>query len=172
MPGSESRLSPSTVEHGGFAQGSSIDLAGAGLGKSRDEVHVARNLVWGEPRACECLQRLRRQHRAGVQDDVRAAAREAVLLGADDGTFRNVRMYCKAALDLGRGDPDATDLEQVVGAAAVPEVTLAVTLGEIATHHQVAGEGGPRLLVILPVHEGSRATANPEPADVSVGQRV
>src|ERR1041385_637620 len=79
--------------------------------------------------------------------------REPVLRRADDRALDHVRMADEAVLDLGRGDPDPADLDQVVHAAAVPEEPVVVALEEIARVHGVAVEGARRLLLVAPVVE-------------------
>ena len=50
-------------------------------------------------------------------------------------------MRGEALLDLLRRDPDAADLEQVVGAAAVVEEAVGVAGEEVAAHDHVARVG-------------------------------
>src|SRR5215204_7049096 len=71
-------------------------------------------------------------------------------------------MSDQAVLDLGRRDPDAADLDQVVDAPAVPEVAVVVALEEVAGLDGVAVECLFRLLVLAPVEERGRVALDPE----------
>ena len=72
----------------------------------------------------------------------------------------------QAVLDLRRRDPDPADLDQVVGAAAVPEVAVGVALEEVAGADAVAVKGLLRLLVLAPVQERGGVALDPELAVV------
>ena len=86
-------------------------------------------------------------------DDEGPRLLQAVLLVADDRALGHVGVRGEALLDLLRGDPDAADLEQVVGAAAVVEEAVGVAREEVAAHDHVARVGLHRLLARVPVHE-------------------
>src|SRR5215203_865202 len=94
--------------------------------------------------------------------DVGAGEGEAVLLRADDGAFHDGGMAHQAMLDLGRSDPDPAHLDQVVRAAAVPEVAVGVALEEVTRANAVAVEGLLRLLVLAPVEERGGVPLDPE----------
>src|SRR5215208_398044 len=90
----------------------------------------------------------------------RARNGEPVLRHADDRALDDVRMADETVLDLGRRDPDATDLDQVVDSAPVPEEPVVVALEEVARADAVAVEGALRLLGVVPVEEGGRVAAD------------
>ena len=116
-----------------------VELSGRRLRQVVDEADLARVLVRRELLAHEVLQLLLLERLSG--DDVGAGEREAVLLRADDGALDDVRVADQAVLDLGRRDPDPAHLDQVVGAAAVPEEAVVVALEEVAGADAVAVEG-------------------------------
>ena len=124
-----------------LAQRAPVDLPRAGPRQLGDEAHVARVLVRRQRRLHVRLQRRRIGRRAVAQDDERARLLQAVLLVADDRALGHVGVRGEALLDLLRRDPDAADLEQVVGAAAVVEEAVGVAREEVAAHDHVARVG-------------------------------
>ena len=104
---------------------------------------------------------LRRRDHEGARHD------QPVLLVADDRALAHPGMGEQAALDLERSDPDPTHLEQVVGAAAVPEVPVGVPLEEVAGAHPAARERPCRSLLVSLV-----APRHARPTHVQLARRA
>ena len=111
-----------------------------------------------EPFADEVLERLLLDRLP--DDDIRAWNRQPVPCSADDRALDDIRMADEAVLDLGRSNPDAADLDQVIDAPAVPEESVVVALEQVARVDGVAVEGRLRLLIVAPVLERSRVAGD------------
>src|SRR5262249_54532529 len=107
-----------------------LDLAGGRLGQIAHEfdpawILVGCNLVSHE--ALELVGQRRRGAGRLFEDDERLRLDQpiAVFL-TDDGDFQHSRVFYQRGLDLDGRDPDTADLQHVIGAAGVPEVTVLV----------------------------------------------
>src|SRR5438093_554007 len=80
------------------------------------------------------------------------------------------RMLQQTVLDFLRRQPLARHLEQVVGPAAVGEITVGVAPDHIARDVPLSQKSLLRLLHLLPVADRARAAAHPQGAHLAVGQ--
>src|SRR6266508_1749853 len=137
------------------AQLEALELAGGGARQLGDELDPARIFVGREAPLDEGLQRRRQRGAgfvAGAEEHERLGLDEVVGVGgADDGGFEDRRVRRQRRLDLDGGDPDATDLEHVVGAATVDVVAVAVAAVAVAGGGPGAVEGGEAALALVPV---------------------
>src|SRR6185436_5753540 len=145
------------------AQFLALDLAGGGHRKRVDELDLARILVRREAPPYVVLYFLDKLVRGGIARlqhyeclDDRAAHRVRL---ADDRGVRDRGMLHQAGLDLGRADAVARALDDVVGAALVPEIAVVVALALVAGAGPVADELVARGLRILPVLEEEHGIA-------------
>ena len=131
------------------------DFAGGGAGEFGDEFEFARALVSGKAGNDEI-------EKGGGEGGITAKARtehdpgdglgEAVLvLMHDDGDFSDGFVFEQDVFNLHRADPDATNLEHVVGAAGEPVVSVLILIKLIAGAKPVAMDGLLRALVPVPV---------------------
>src|SRR5215216_3641787 len=153
-----------------LAQRAPVDLARAGPRQLVHEAHVARVLVRRQRRLDVRLERPGVGRRARAQHDERARLLEAVVVVADDRTLGHVRMVGEAAFDLLRRDPDAADLEQVVGTPAIVEAAVGVAREQVAAHDDVAGIRPDRARARVPVHQRGRVALDPQPSRLAVRQ--
>jgi hypothetical protein len=76
---------------------------------------------------------------------------------ADDGAFAHGRVGEQHVLDLARTDPVAGGVDDVVGAAAIPEIAVAVAdaavAGDVPATVRSVAEAGGGALGLLPVAE-------------------
>src|SRR5437667_271019 len=89
---------------------------------------------------------------------------------ADDRDLLHRRMLQQTVLDFLRRQPLARHLEQVVGPAAVGEITVGVAPDHIARDVPLSQKSLLRLLHLLPVADRARAAAHPQGAHLAVGQ--
>ena len=93
------------------------------------------------------------------------------VLPADHGGLQHGRVLDERALDLDRRDPDAADLQHVVGAAGVPEVAVGVLVVLVAGLDPVAEERLLGLLVLVPVVGHGRVALDAQVADLALRHR-
>src|SRR2546426_8167535 len=107
-----------------------LDLAGGRLGQIAHEFDPAWILVGCDLVSHEALELVGQRRRGAgrlfeYDERLRLDQPIAVFL-ADDGDFQHGRVLDQRGLDLDRRDPDTADLQHVIGAAGVPEVTVLV----------------------------------------------
>src|SRR5882672_9855459 len=139
----------------GRAKSAADDLSGRGERELRGELHDARILVGGEPRAHVFLEvGLERfaTAEAGPQNDHRLHHLGPDGIGlAHYGGQRDRGMAREAGLDLSRADPVAPARDQIVVAADEAEVPLVVPDAQIAADQPVAAELRLRGGLVAPV---------------------
>src|SRR5579859_1940738 len=152
IPAARRRRTPGTRSGGPPPQPAAIDLAQVRPRKRVDERDLARGLEGLEAFAHERLQLLGEIGAAVERDDIGVGFDEAAVTGdADDRRLTDGRMLEETALDLLRREPLARDLEHFIGPPVVGEVPVGVPRDEIPTHHPVAAERAPGLLLQLPI---------------------
>src|SRR5579859_1263811 len=144
-----------------LAQLVALDLARDRLRQLGDELDHVRVLEPLQPRLAVLLQ-LRHQRvaglRAGARDDEGLDLCEVVHADSDHRALRHGLVLEQSRLDLDRRDPQAADLDHVVGAALVPVVAVLVDAVAVAAEEPVAEDASLRLLVLRPVQR-QRAVA-------------
>ena len=86
-----------------------------------------------------------------------------------DRGLRHRRVLQQAALHLGRREPFARHLEQLVGPAAVGVVPVGVAPDQVSGHHPLAPEAGLTLVQLLPVAQRPRPATHPQVPHRAVG---
>src|SRR5438874_4374251 len=154
------------------AQLEALDLAGGRLRQLADELDPARIFVGRDLVLHEGLQ-LVGEARAGarrlLEDDESLGLHEPVgVLVAHHGRLEDGRMLDERRLDLHGRDPDAADLEHVVGTAREPEEAVGVLPVLVARLDPRAVERLLRLLVLVPVVGHRRVALDAQVADVTL----
>src|SRR5205823_7437613 len=152
-----------------------LDLAGRRLGQLADELDPARVLVGRDLVLHERLE-LAGQRVPGLprllEDDEGLGLDEPVgVLLADHRRFEHRGVAHERGLHLDRRDPDAPDLQHVVGATAEPEVTVLVLEVLVAGLDPGTEERLLRLLVLVPVVGHDRVALDAQVPDLAGGHR-
>src|SRR4029077_11212986 len=157
IPGRRARAGRiSGSDRGGFlfAQFVALDLARHGLWQLRhelDHVRVLKTLQAGFAVPLELDHERFTGDRVGLGDDIRLDLREPVDVDADDRALGHRLVLEQRRLDLDRRNPQAADLDHVVGSALIPVVAVAVDAVAVAGEKPVAEDAPLRLLVLRPV---------------------
>src|SRR5262244_477413 len=149
-----------------------LNLARRRLGQFRDELDPARILVRRELVLHEALELGLEAGRGGgavFEDDEGLGLDEAVrVLVAHHRRLEHGGVADERVLHLHGRDPDAADLEHVVGAAAVPEEAVRVLVILVARLYPVTEEGGFGLFVLIPVVGHGRVALDAQVADLTL----
>ena len=161
---------------GRLAEFEAADFSGGGAGELGDKFEAAGAFVVGEARGDE-VEKIGDEGvvagKAGAENDEGDGLGEMVLVFVcHDGDLGDGFVFEENVFDFGRAEPDARDLEHVVGATGEPVVAIGVLIVAIASGNPMTLDDLFGALVAIPVSGTGGVAFEPEDAVFAGGDGI